>query len=76
MGGGAEGQYVDSIVGVQEVLGTMWAALALFKTLTNFKLDEFDELVFQGVPTIRTHAISICELHLSYFMFSIMIYGA
>jgi hypothetical protein len=69
------GQSVDSIVGVHDVLGTMWAALALFKTLTNFKLEEFDELAFPVVPTIRAHARSIGELHISYFMLSILIYG-
>jgi hypothetical protein len=67
---------MDSIVGVQDVSGTMWATPALFKISTNFKLEEFDKLAFQMVPTIKAHVRSIGKLHLSYFMFSILIYGA
>ncbi len=56
---------MDLIVGVQNVLGTMQVTLALFKTLTNFILEEFDKLVFQVVPTIGAHARSTGELLLS-----------
>jgi hypothetical protein len=38
-------QFVDLTVGVRDVLGTMQATPALFKTLTNFTLQEFDEFV-------------------------------
>jgi hypothetical protein len=69
-------QYVDSTVGVRDVLGIMWATLALFKTLTNFTLEEFDKLALRVVSTIKAHAKSIGELHLSYFMFSILTFGA
>jgi len=67
---------MDSTVGVQDVLGTISATSTLFKISTNFKLEEFDKLAFQVVPTIKAHVRSIGELHLSYFMFSILIYGA
>jgi hypothetical protein len=39
-------------VGVLDVRGTMWATLGLFKTLTNFSLPKFDELVALMVLTI------------------------
>jgi hypothetical protein len=67
-------QFVDPTVGVRDVLGTMQATPALFKTLTNFTLHEFDELVSRIVLTIRAHAGSMGELQLSYFMFSILIF--
>jgi hypothetical protein len=38
------GQFVDPTVGVQDVLGTMQATPALFKTLTNVTLEEFNKL--------------------------------
>jgi hypothetical protein len=69
-------QSVDPTIGVWDVLGTMQATPTLFKTLTNFTLEEFDELVSQVVPTIRAHARSMGDLHLSYFMFLILIFGA
>ncbi len=37
-------QSMDSIVGVHDVLSIMQITLALFKTLTNFTLENFDEL--------------------------------
>jgi hypothetical protein len=42
----------------------MWAILGLFKTLTNFSLLKFDELVTLMVPTIQTYAQSIGEVHI------------
>jgi len=74
-GGARGGQFVDPTVGVRYVLGTLWATLALIKTLTNFTLEEFDKLASPVVPTIRAHARSTCEFHISYFMFSILIFG-
>jgi hypothetical protein len=53
------GQSVD-----QNVFITMWAILGLFKTLTNFSLLKFDELVTLMVPTIQTYAQSIGEVHI------------
>jgi hypothetical protein len=50
------GQSMDLGMGVQYVLATMWATLRLFKTLTNFTLEEFDELATLVVPTIERHA--------------------
>ncbi len=73
IGGG--GQYVDPTVGVWYVLGTMWTTSTLFKTLTNFTLEEFYKLVSQVVPTITIHVKSTCEFHLSYFMFSFWFSG-
>jgi hypothetical protein len=46
------GQVVNPRVGVWDVLVTKQAKLHPFKTLTNFTLVEFDELV----PTILAHA--------------------
>ncbi len=37
-------QSIRPIVGVHDVLGTMRITLGLFKTLTNFMLENFDEL--------------------------------
>jgi len=37
-------QSMDPIVGIHDVLGTMRIILALFKTFTNFMLENFDEL--------------------------------
>jgi hypothetical protein len=70
------GQYVDSIIGVPDVLGILWVTPTLFKVLTNFTSEKFDELASQVVFTIKSHAKSIGELHFSYFMFSILIFGA
>ncbi len=67
---------MNPIVGVWDVLGTMQATPALFKTLTNITLEVFDELASRVVPTIRAHVRSMGELHISYFMFSILIFGA
>jgi len=38
--------------------------MGLFKTLTNFSLLKFDELVTLMVPTIQTYAQSIGEAHI------------
>jgi len=46
------GQSINQNVGVLNVHGTMWATLGLFKTLTNFSLPKFDELVALVVLTI------------------------
>jgi hypothetical protein len=54
----------------------MQATLTLFKTLTNFTLEEVDELACQVVPTIKAHARSVGELFLSYFIFLILIFEA
>jgi hypothetical protein len=37
--------------------------------------EEFDELASRMVLTIKAHIRSTCELLLSYFMFSILIFG-
>jgi hypothetical protein len=37
-------QSMNPIVGVHDVFGTMQITLALFKTLTNFTLENFDEI--------------------------------
>jgi hypothetical protein len=63
------GQSTDLTVGVWYVLGTMQATSTLFKTLTNFTLEEFDKLPSQVVLAIRAHVGSTCEFHLSYLMF-------
>jgi hypothetical protein len=63
------GQSTDPTVGVQYVLGTMQTTSTLFKTLTNFTLEEFDKLASQVVLAIRAHVRSTCEFHLSYLMF-------
>jgi hypothetical protein len=54
------GHSMDSNVGVRNVLTTMWATLKLFKTLTNFILAKFDELLLVS-PTIVRHAQSTSE---------------
>jgi hypothetical protein len=46
------GQSFNQDMGVLDVCGTMWATLGLFKTLTNFNLPKFDELVALVVPII------------------------
>jgi hypothetical protein len=48
-------QSVDHTIGVQDVLTTMQTTLSLFKTLTNFILPEFEELIVLIVPTIKSH---------------------
>jgi hypothetical protein len=58
------GQSMYSSMGVQDVLTTMWVMLALFKTLTNFTLVEFNKLALLVVPTIARHAQSIGEHHI------------
>jgi hypothetical protein len=57
-------------------LGTMRTTRTLFKTLTNFTLEELDELASWVVPTIGAHARSTCELLLSYFMSLVVIFEA
>jgi len=46
------GQSVNWDMGVLDVCGTMWATLGLSKTLTNFSLPKFDELVALVVLTV------------------------
>jgi hypothetical protein len=41
------GQSTDPTVGVRYVLGTMRATSTLFKTLTNFTLEEFDNWLLE-----------------------------
>jgi hypothetical protein len=53
--------FVDSDVGVLDVLGTMKVKPTLFKSLTNFICIEFDELHGLVVPAITSHACSIGE---------------
>ncbi len=47
-------------------LKTMWATRGLFKSLSNFTLGEFEELLQLVVPTIISHARSIRESHRIY----------
>jgi hypothetical protein len=49
------GQFVDPNIGVWDVLATMRPMPSLFKSLTNFSLTEFEELVQLVVPTIIGH---------------------
>jgi hypothetical protein len=53
-----QGQSIDMTIGVQDVLGIMQVTSTLFKTLTNFTLEELDELASQVVPTIKARARS------------------
>jgi hypothetical protein len=53
--------FVDSDVGVLDVLGIMKVTLTLFKSLTNFICIEFDELHGLVVHAITSHAHSIGE---------------
>jgi hypothetical protein len=62
--------------GVWDVLSMMWTTPTLFKTLTNFTLEEFDELTSWMVFTIRAHARSTWEFLLSHFMFLVLIFEA
>jgi len=39
------GQSINLDVGVRDILVTMWATSGLFKSLTNFTLGKFEELV-------------------------------
>ncbi len=57
------GQFVDPSIGVWDVLTTMQASLGLFKSLANFNLIMFKELVQLVVPTIIGHVRSTGELH-------------
>jgi len=66
------GRSINPTLGVQDVLGMMWATLALFKSMINLTLEEFDELASHVIPTIEAHARSTCELFCSYFMFSVL----
>jgi hypothetical protein len=50
------GQSVDPTIGVQDVLSAMQATPNLFKTLTDFTLEEFDELASLVVGTISNHS--------------------
>jgi hypothetical protein len=57
------GQSINLNVGVWDILMTMRAIPSLFKSLTNFTLGEFEELVQLVVPTIISHAKSTWEPH-------------
>jgi hypothetical protein len=50
------GQPMDSSIEVQDVLIIVQTTLKLFKTLTNFNLVKFDELVLVMIPSIACHA--------------------
>lgn len=52
----------DPRVDVQNALATMQSTPHLFKTLTDFTLAKFDELVILMVPTISAHALSTSEV--------------
>ena len=49
--------------GVRDVLGTMRSTLDLFKVLTNFSVEEFDDLCRIMCPTISAHARSTGDIH-------------
>jgi hypothetical protein len=51
------GQYVNPNVGVRNVLIIMRITSTIFKTLTNFTMEEFDELAFLVVFTTIPHTI-------------------
>ncbi len=55
------GQPMDSSIEVQDVLIIVQTTLKLFKTLTNFNLVKFDELVLVMIPSIACHAWSTSE---------------
>lgn len=61
-----KGGTLNLIIGVQDVFGTLWATLALIKSLTNFTLEEFDDWASWVIPTIRSHVRFTCELPFSY----------
>ena len=48
--------------GVRDVLGSMKSTLGLFKVLTNFSIQEFDELCQIVCPTISSHVQSIGDI--------------
>ncbi len=56
-------KFMDPIIGVHDVLGTMRITLTLFKTLTNFTVENFDELHSGIIPTIMAHVKSTSEYH-------------
>jgi hypothetical protein len=53
-------EFVDSVVGVQDVLATIQDT-SLLKNLTNFTWMEFEKLANQIAPIISSHARYICE---------------
>jgi hypothetical protein len=57
-------QWVNSCVEVQDVFITIQAIPWFFKTLTNFTLAKFDELVLLMVLTIAYHTRSTSEHHI------------
>jgi len=57
-------QSVDHTIGVQDVLTTMQPTLNLFKTLTNFILPKFEELIVLVIPTIKSHVRCIGDAHI------------
>jgi hypothetical protein len=68
MGEGAS-QFVNSIVGVWDVLGTMRTTSALFKTLTNFTLRNLMGWLLEwSLPLKPT-----LDPHVSFFLLKIMI---
>lgn len=61
------GPPMDSSMGIQDVFITMQTTLKLFKTLTNFNLVKFDELVLVVIPTIACHAWSTSEHYIQIY---------
>ncbi len=55
---------LDLGVGVQDVFAIMRTTPRLFKTLNNFTLAKFDELVLLMAPTFVCHAQSANEHHI------------
>ena len=50
--------------GVHDILGSMRSTPGLFKVLTNFSIEEFDELCTIVCPTIIANARSTGDLHI------------
>jgi len=48
--------FVNSLVGVRDQLATLLQTPSLFKVLTNFTADEFEELASAVCPIVATHA--------------------
>jgi hypothetical protein len=57
------------VINVQDMLATLQVTLALFKSLTNFTLVEFDELATLVILRIKTHVKSTNE-HIITFLLS------
>jgi hypothetical protein len=60
------GQLVNPDVGVWDILRTMWATPSQFKSLTNFTLGEFENLMQLVMLAIISHARSTRESHCTF----------